>query len=69
MPIDPMIVDHFLGHPRPDSTDVRVSGEIRRGFGEFDGKVIVGVVWWTTPMPRTFRTMWRTRRPGSGGRW
>jgi hypothetical protein len=35
-----MFVDQFLGHPRPDSTDVRVSGEIRRGFGNFDGKVI-----------------------------
>jgi hypothetical protein len=58
MPIDPMVVDQFLGHPDPpDSTAVRVSGEIRRGFGRFDGKVIVSVVWWTTPIPRTFRTM------------
>jgi hypothetical protein len=41
MSIDPMVVDQFLGHPDlPDSTSVRVSGEIRRGFGSFDGKVI-----------------------------
>jgi hypothetical protein len=38
MPIDPQFVFRFLGDPPdPGSTDVRVSGDIRRGFGRFKG--------------------------------
>jgi hypothetical protein len=41
MPIDPQVVFQFLGDPPdPGSTDVRVSGEFRRGFGWFKGPSI-----------------------------
>jgi hypothetical protein len=38
MPIYPLVVFQFLGDPPdPGSTDVRVSGDIRHGFGRFKG--------------------------------
>jgi hypothetical protein len=41
MPIDPQVVFQSLGDPPgPGSTEVRVSGDIRRGFGWFKGPSI-----------------------------
>ncbi len=41
MPIDPDLVSQFLGDPpAPDSTEVRVSSGLPRGFGIFDGPSI-----------------------------
>ncbi len=40
MPIPQEIVDQFFEHPLPDSKRVRVSSEIHRGFGLFNGPSI-----------------------------
>jgi hypothetical protein len=40
MPVDPRLVDGFLGHPAPGSKDVKVSSEPRHAYGFFyDGSI------------------------------